>query len=565
MTGTVATPLARRIPRIAGWFSTYQRGWLRPDLIAGITLAVVGIPKAMAYAAVAGLPVEAGLYTALGAMIAYPFFGTSRPLVVTTTSALGMMTAATIGFVVLKHPWASPSAIASSVAVMAGVILGLAALFRLGFISNFISLPVLIGFEAALGAEILIAQASAILGTHGKSHKPIGILLELPQLLPHTHALTLIISITGVAVMLLLPMVAPKAPASLIWLVLSIVAARLFDLESAGVRLIGNVPSKLPPFTPPDLSLTPLLWPAAMAIALMSFMQSAASAQSFRKPGDGPVLPNRELLAIGASNVAAGFLGGLPAGGASPQTAQAQAAGVRSQLAQWINAAVILLTLLVLAPAISLLPSPALAAVVVVSAAHMLHPHAFAAIGRVRRVELMWAIVTFLGALLIGPLRGLLVAVVISVLSLMIQAARPLVYALAYNRERDIFRRAGEFPDDEILPGLLVLRVEGRLMFVNAANVAGKVQALVEESQPRVIVLDCSAIFDIEYTALMRLTEAEHQLRERGVMLWLSGVNPGVEALLRRAPLMSALGESRVFHDLHDALAAFEPSNQTKG
>ena len=565
MSGTDATLLARRIPRIAGWLSKYQRQWLRADLVAGVTLAVIGIPKAMAYAAVAGLPVEAGLYTALGAMIAYPFLGTSRPLVVMTTSALGMMTAATIGSVMLEHPWADPRAIATSVAVMAGLILGLAAILRLGFISEFISLPVLIGFEAALGAEILIAQFNPILGTHGSSHKPIGILMELPQLLPHTHALTLIIAVTGIAVMLLFPLIAPKAPASLIWLVLSIMAAAIFDLQSAGVRLVGNLPAKLPPFTPPDLSLTPLLWPAAMAIALMSFMQSAAAAHAFRKQGDGPVLPNRELLAVGASNIASGLIGGLPAGGASPQTAVAEESGARSQLAQWINAAVILVTLLFLAPAISLMPMPALAAVVVVSAAHMLHPHAFLEIARIRRIELMWAVVTFAGALLIGPLRGLLIAVAISVLSLMVQAARPLVYALAYNREQDIFRRTGESPGDELIPGLLILRVEGRLMFVNASNVAEKVQALVEETDPRVIVLDCSAVFDIEYTALVRLTEAEHDLRERGVMLWLAGVNPGVETILRRSPLLATLGESRVFHDLHDALAAFEPPDQTKG
>ena len=565
MTGTVATPLARRVPRIAGWFSTYQRQWLRADIIAGITLAVIGIPKAMAYAAVAGLPVEAGLYTALGAMIAYPFFGTSRPLVVTTTSALGMMTAATIGSVVILHPWADPRAIATSVAVMAGLILALAAVFRLGFISEFISLPVLVGFEAALGAEILIAQFNAILGTRGQSHKPIGILMELPRLIPHAHLLTVLIAVTGIAVIVLIPLIAPKAPSSLIWLVISIMAAAIFDLESTGVRLIGDVPSKLPPFTPPDLSLTPLLWPAAMAIALMSFMQSAASAHAFRKRGDGPILPNRELLAVGASNVAAGLLGGLPAGGATPQTAVAEEAGVRSQLAQWINAAVILVTLLLLAPAISLMPMPALAAVVVVSAVHMLHPHAFVEIARIRRIELMWALVTFAGALLIGPLRGLLIAVAISVLSLMVQSARPLVYALSYNREREIFRRAGECPEDELIPGLLILRVEGRLMFINASNVSEKIQALVEECDPRVIILDCSAIFDIEYTALVRLTEAEHQLRERGVMLWLSGVNPGVETIVRRSPLLAALGESRVFHDLHDALAAFDPADQTKG
>jgi SulP family sulfate permease len=314
------------------------------------------------------------------------------------------------------------------------------------------------------------------------------------------------------------------------------------------------VPAGLPPFAMPDLSLAEALWPAALGIALMSFTESVAAGRAFCKRDDPPVNANQELLSTGAANVASAFVGGLPAGGGASQTSVADAAGARSQLAQWINAAVVLLTLLVLSSAIALLPLAALGAVIVVAALHMIEIESFRAIARIRRDELMWAVVTLVGVILIGTLEGILIAVVISILTLIYQANHPPVYAVAYNREKDIFRRAGEHESDETYPGLLMLRTEGRLTFANAANAAEKMHALVVQTEPQVIVLECSGIPDIEYTALSMLTEAEEKLRARGVSLWLAAVNPDLLILIERAPLGAALGHTRMFFNLHKAL-----------
>jgi anti-anti-sigma factor len=290
----------------------------------------------------------------------------------------------------------------------------------------------------------------------------------------------------------------------------------------------------------------------------MAFTESVAAARTFSHHADPPIDANRELLAMGAANLAAALVGGLPAGGGTSQTAVAAAAGARSQLAQWVNAGVVLVVLLCLSGVVGLLPQAALAALVVVSATHMIEPESFRAIARVRRMEWLWALLTLAGVILVGTLDGILIAVAISLLTLMYVANHPPVYAVAWNRSRNIFRRAGEDAEDEVLPGLLMLRTEGRLTFANAANAGEKMQALVAESQPRVIALECSAIPDIEYTALTMLAESEQALRGRGVDLWLVAVNPDLRRVIERSPLGRVLGHERMFRNLWSALDAWE-------
>lgn len=544
-------------PSIIRWLFAYRREWLRADGMAGLTVAAVVIPQAMAYAVIAGLSVEAGLYTALAAMLVYPLLGSSRPLSVTTTSAIAMLTAAVVVAISASTPGADASAIAATLALLVGVILILARLLRLGFLANFISLPVLIGFKAGVGVVILIGQLKSVLGVHVTSKTTLGALLELPGLLPQTHGMTVLVALTGIAVLLALPRLLPRVSAPLIWVVLSIAASAMFGLDALGVKLVGAVPSGLPSLALPDLALVSLLWPAALGIALMSFTESVATARTFCARNDAPVNANQELLAVGAANVASAFVGGLPAGGGASQTAIADAAGVRSQMAQWINAAVVLITVLLLSGLISLLPKAALGALILVTAVSMIKPEAFRAIARIRRDELMWALVTFAGVIFIGTLDGILIAVAISILTLFYQANHPPVYAVAYNREKGVFRRAGEHGSDETFSGLLMLRTEGRLTFANVENARGKMQALVAQTQPRVIVLECSAIPDIEYTALVMLIEAEQNLRARGIILWLASVNPDLLKIIERSPLGVALGHERMFFNLHKALEAW--------
>jgi anti-anti-sigma factor len=264
------------------------------------------------------------------------------------------------------------------------------------------------------------------------------------------------------------------------------------------------------------------------------------------------------LLALGAANAAVAFAGGMPADGATSQTAVARASGARSPAALWAAAAAVAATLLLLSRAIALLPKPALSAVLVFVALGLVKPKRFVEIARVRRMELVWALATVAGVVVVGPLAGILLAIALSVLTLIYQANRPPVYEVAYNRAQRVFRKAGENEADETLPGLLLLRVEGRLTFANAENAADKIRPLVEQSKARVVVLECSAILDIEYTALAALAAAEQRLRERGVTLWLAGVNPGLMPVLQRSSLAAASDPSRVFANLDKVLEAWQ-------
>jgi high affinity sulfate transporter 1 len=550
---------------VISWLGSYSRAFLRADLFAGMTASAVVLPKAMACADIAGLPIETGLYTALAAMLVYPVFGTSRLLSVTSTSTLALMTAAEVtatnqGGV----PAVGAVTIGVTLAFLVGVFMIAARILRLGFIANFISKPVLVGFEAGIGIVIIVSQLKSLLGVHLSSTSTVGILRDLPGTLAQTHLLTLALALSGIALLVLLPRKWPSFPASLLLVGLGVTAAAMFNLGAFGVRLTGNFPEGLPPFALPDFSLISRLWPAALGIVLMSFTESVSAARSFQQHEDPAINPDQELVAIGAANIAVSFFGGFPAGGGTSQTAVNCSAGARSQIAQWVSSGVVVACLLLFSKVLALIPQVFLGALVLVVAVSMIKPEKFRAIGRIRRDELWWAVVTMAGVVLIGTLEGILIAVAISVLTLFYQSNHPPVYVVAYNPEKKIFRRFGEDTDDVIYPGLLILRTEGRLTFANASYVGDRMRALMKEHDFRVIILECSAIPDIEYTALVMLTEARENLEKRGVELWLSTLNPDLFRMIERSPLGEKLGHDRMFFNLQIALEAYRAKGSAK-
>lgn len=540
------------------WLSGYRRDWLSSDIVAGLTAAAVVIPKAMACAAIAGLPVESGLYTALAALLVYPLLGSSRSLSVSTTTTIAMMTAAEIGVVAQSGPSVTPGAVAATLALLVGGIMILARVLRLGYVANFISTPVLTGFQAGTGVAIVVSQLGPVLGVPLHSHEPLGVLSELPGVLGSAHIPTILLALAGMGLLLLLEHKLPKVPAPLILIALSILAAALFGFGSLGIKLVGSVPSGFPTPLVPDLSLVSRLWAPALGIALMSLTESVAAARSFARRTDPRLDPDRELMAVGTANVAGAFLGGLPAGGGMSQTAVNDAAGAKSQLAQIVTGAAAATTLLFLSRVIGLLPKASLGALVIVVAASMVKPAKFRSILRVRREEYLWALVAALGVVFIGILEGVLIAVAISILTILAHANHPPVYEVAYNREKGIFRRKGEHEGDVTFPGFLMLRAEGRLHFASAPRAADKMRALIEEARPRVVVLEMSAIPDIEYTALMMLDEGVANQLAHGIELWLAALNPDVLKVVERSPLKDRLGHERMFFNLHKALEAFQ-------
>jgi MFS superfamily sulfate permease-like transporter len=290
----------------------------------------------------------------------------------------------------------------------------------------------------------------------------------------------------------------------------------------------------------------------------MSFTESIASARAFAGPGESRPTPDRELLALGVANFAGGLLGAMPAGGGATQTAVNHNAGAKTRVAGLVTAAAALAALLVLAPLIAPMPQVTLAAIVMAYSLELIKPAEFRAILRIRRAEFQWALIAFAGVILLGTLKGILVAIVMSLLSLAHQAANPPVYALGRKRNTNVFRPLSEkHSDDETFPGLLLLRVEGRVFFANAQSVGDKIMPLIEQYQPRVIALDCSALLDIEYTALKMLTEAEARLRDQGVILWLVAMNTEVLRVVRSSPLGETLGKERMLFKREEAVERY--------
>ena len=554
---TATTGIAKYIP-ILGWLPNYQAGWLRFDLVAGLTAAAVVIPQAMAYATIAGLPIQVGLYVALVPMFIYTLLGTSRPLSVSSTSALSMLTAVALFNAV--GPVRDPSDYivpAATLAFLVGLFLVVAALLRLGFLADFISRPVLTGFKAGIGVVIFVGQLSKVLGLSIPSGSVLQTLLSIVTSLDQINWPTVLLSLVTLAILILLPRFVPRIPAALVAVAAGIAISALLNVSELGIALIGQIPPGLPSFSPPDLSLVSSLWPAASGIALMSFTESIAAARSFRNHGDPMPEANQELFALGLANIGGGFFQAYPAGGGTSQTAVNADAGAKSQISEMVTVGVVVVTLLFLAPVISLMPAATLGALVLVAAAGLINLDQFRAMAQIRREELVWALIAFAGVIVLGTLAGILVAVLISILTLIAQANRPPVYAMGRKPGTDVFRPLGDHPDDEIFPGLLIARTEGRLFFANVSSVIDKLWPLVNKVAPQVLVLDCDAIPDIEYTALMSLTEFEEQLSEAGVSLWLAALNVTPLHVVERAPLGATLGHERMYLNLEQAVEAY--------
>jgi SulP family sulfate permease len=543
----------------------YQKQWISADIMAGLVAAAVVIPKAMAFATIAGLPVQVGLYTAFVPMVIYALLGTSRPLSVSTTTTISILTAADLEKVVPNGQPGQLMAAAATLAVLVGGMLILASLLRLGFVANFISDPVLAGFKAAIGVVIVVDQLPKLLGVHMVKTGFLRDIAALISHLPQTSRITLTISLATILLMMLLHRFIPRAPAPLIVVALGIAASGLFGLAQHGVALVGNIPRGLPHWTWPNLSLVAQMWPGAAGIALMSFTESIAAARAFTLTAEPRPSPNQELFALGAANVTGGLLSSMPAGGGATQTAVNRSAGAQTQVAELVTAGVALATLLILAPLIALMPNATLAAVVVISSVSLIKPAEFRDISRIRKMEFYWALVAFAGVVFLGTLRGILVAVITSLLALAQQAYSPPVYAVGRKRDTQVFRRlSSEHPDDETWPGLLIVRVEGRVFFANAQRVGDKMWPLIEQTKPSIIVIDCSSIIDIEYTALKMLAEAEQKLREDGVTLWLAALNPHVFTAVSRSRIGHILGQERMFPNLQVALERYKQVKVTE-
>jgi sulfate permease, SulP family len=534
---------------MAGLLVRYRRDWLRWDLLAGLTTAAVVIPQAVAYASLAGLPVEVGLYVAIVPMVAYALVGSSRPLSVSSTSTISILTAGALVEAGADGDPGRAVATASLLALLVGGFLAAAGLLRLGFLADFISSPVLAGFKAGMGLYIAASQLGKVLGVPVEGDSFFAKVWSALGQLGDANPATVALALGGLAALLALHRWAPSVPGPLVVVVLGIALVASTDLEGRGVALVGPVNGGLPAFALPDLDGVGRLLPAAAGIALMSFIESISAARAFAARTDPPVDADRELLALGAANLAGGLFQAYPAGGGTSQTAVNDGAGARTQVAELVTAAMAVLTLTLLASLLADLAQPILGAIVLVAAIGLVNLAPLRRIRSVRQRDFWLGLVALGGVLTFGVLRGVLVAVLISLLVLLHELDHPHIVA------------------GQSAPGLLVVRPEGRLFFANARRVVDQIGAIVVDQQPppRVVLLDLTVVPDLEITALDRLADLAEDLHGQGRILWVAAPSQRPLEMLRRAAellgrtdLQSDTGRLgvRLFPTLDEAISA---------
>lgn len=539
---------------------------LRIDIVAGLTAAAVVLPKAMAYATVAGLPVAVGLYTAFIPMLVYALLGSSSVLSVSSTATLAILAGAQLGLAVPDGDPARLVTATATLATLVGVMLLVARLLRLGLAANFISAPVLTGFKAGIGFVIVLDQVPTLLGIHITKQGFFADLFSVVQHLPATSTMTLGVAAATFAVLIGIERLWPHAPAPLVAVGGGIAASWYFGLQAAGVSTVGLIPQGFPSLSLPDLALIELLLPGALGIALMSFTETIAAGRAFTLSSDPPIDANRELVATGAANVAGAMFGAMPAGGGTSQTAVVRSVGGHSQRASLVTAGAALATMLLLAPLLGLMPHATLAAVVIVYSIGLIQPGDFRAILSVRTMEFRWALIACVGVLVFGTLKGIVVAIIMSMIGLASQTAFPRVSVIGRKRGADVLRPLSpEYPDDETFQGLLIVRPEGRLFFVNAPYVAEQINALIAKYNPRVLALDLSRVPDIEYSALQALMEGEQRATEHGTLVWLAGMNPSVLEVVRNAGFDERLGRERMLFNAREAIARYQSLQASTG
>lgn len=558
--------LARALPALR-WARSYRREDLRPDVSAGLTVAVLLIPQAMAYAALAGLPPQAGLYAAVVSLVVYAALGSSSFISVGPVAIDSLLVAAAVG------PLAAGDteryvALAAALAVLTGVVQVTMGVLRLGALVNFLSVPVISGFTSAAALTIGASQVKDLLGldVQGGGSGFLPTVRAAAAALDTLHVATVLIAASSIAFLLLARRRAPRLPAALAAVAVGTVTVFLLGLDERGVRILGEVPAGLPT---PDLPLLSAevvrqLAPAALTIAVISYMESISTAKAFGARSRQRVLPNQELVAVGAANLAAGLFRGFSVAGGFSRGAVNFRAGARTQFSGVVASLVLALVVAFLTPAFFYLPKAVLAAVIVVAVASLVDLRGARQVLRVRRADGLALAVTFLATLLLGVAQGLAVGVVLSLGLFVARTARPHVVEVGRVQGTSRYRNVERW-STRTDPLVAVLRMDSPLYFANAGFLYDRVQALVA-TRPALehLLLVASAIGDVDASGAQLLAELDEELLAAGVKLHLITVRGPVRDVLANSGLWQRLVDSgRVHATVEAAVRAVTDSRQS--
>jgi SulP family sulfate permease len=528
------------------WLPSYDKRWLKFDLIAGLTLAAFAIPDNMAYATLAGLPPEYGLYAGIMAPLAYFVFATSRHASVGPSSSEAIMVATFLAAMVITSA-SQYAGIVALTAILVGIISVVAWLLRLGFLVNLISGPVMKGFLVGTGIVIIVSQIPKLLGLSGAPSSFFDKIVFILQNLPETNFYALALGISALLLFFALEHKFPRLPGSLIVVILSIIFVAWTDLVEKGVEIVGTIPQGLPQigvpvFTPADVQL---VFPLAIGLFVLSFVELSTIARTYAKAHEYEIDNNQELLALGASSVSVGIAQGFPISGSFSKTAVNDRNGAKTQLAGAIAAGVIILVVLYFTGFFYYLAEPVIAALIVVAVFKMVDIPGLARIGHINRTEIYIALITFGGVLIFGILAGVLIGAALSLIEILYRFTFPHMAVIGRIPGTNVFGDINRHPENEAIPGVFIYRIDAPLIFANAESFKENFsKAFGQEHRPvNLVIIDLQSSPITDVTAVDMIRDLITELERKGIILRLAHASGQVRDVLRAAGIEDKVGK----------------------
>jgi SulP family sulfate permease len=560
--------LADYVPAV-GWLPRYERRWLRGDLTAGIAVTALVVPKNLGYAGIAGVPLQAGLYAAAAGAIIYALFCTSRQISTGPSSSL----AAVAGGAVLATGLGGQDAaqLVAAITLATGLLFLLLAVFRLGWIAQFLSKAVVTGFLAGAAVDVVIGELPKLTGTSSKGDSAWRELATWIGSLGDIHWTTLLVGVLSLALILALRFLAPAVPGALVLVAAGLLASAVFDLGAHGVALVGHVPRGLPAPKLPDFTIVRQHYAsigiAAVALLLIGFSQTAGDARAFAARHRYRIDVNQESVAQGMANVGAGVFQGMPVSTSLSASSLNESAGAQTPVASLTTGALVIATLIVLAPVFSHLPKAVLGAVIIDAVVFgMIDIAELRRLYRVARFDFWVAVTAIIGVLSAGVLAGVVIGVVLSLGWLVYVATRPPMPLLGREAGTQVFRDLDENPGDETFPGIAVVRLDGGLFFATAEALEDRVRELTEDGpQSRALVLDLEGVDFVDSQGAAKLSEIHRLTQADGVTLRLARVKPPVLKVLRADGTLELIGSDYIHGNVNRAIEAQLAHGETSG
>jgi sulfate permease, SulP family len=550
-----------RFVPMAGWIRRYERSWLRGDLIAGVAVAALIVPKNLGYAGIAGIPLQNGLYAAAAGAILYAVFGTSRQISTGPSSGLAAVAASAVAVAGVTGTQ-NVAAFVAMITLISGLLFLLLALLKMGWIAQFLSRAVVTGFLFGAAIDVVIGELPKLTGTKVTGSNPVQELGSWFGTLSDAHALTVLVGAVALVVVFGVRVVAPRIPGALVLVVGGLLVSWLFDLGAHGVALVGEVPRGLPSVQIPPFHLIGehggTIATAAVALVLIGFSQTAGDARTFAARHHYRIDINQESAAQGMANVGAGLLQGMPVSTSLSASSLNDHSGARTGLASLTSGVIVLLTLLVLAPVFSVLPKPVLAALIIEAVVMgMMDVPEMRRLARVARFDFWIAVAAIIATLLVGVLAGVVIGIGLSLVWLISVATHPRMPLMGREPGTHVFRELDEHPCDEQYPEVVVLRLDGGLFFATSDALEDRVRE-VALSTPGItgMVLDCEGIDFIDSQGSAKMLDILGLARQAGITLRLARVKPAVHDVLARDGVLDRIGAENIHGNVDHAVTA---------